>query len=62
MKIAYVIPDLKVKGGIQQFAYSISKSVNKDIKIETFDYEYGSFIKICNILHKLPNKLGAFLF
>lgn len=62
MKIAYIIPDLSIKGGIQQFAKSVKKSLDKKYTIHLHDYPYSSFSYIESLLNLLPDKLSAYLF
>lgn len=62
MKIAYVVPTYKTKGGIQEFAKSVSSNLPKSFEVTYFDFTYGFYSHIDRYLQKLPNSVGAFLF
>lgn len=39
MKISYVVPDLYLHGGIQEFAESIYSELKDEFNLEIFDYK-----------------------
>lgn len=62
MNIAYVIPDLDTKGGIQNFAKDVAKVLKKNHSIQLFRYNYFPFHKYNEILFLFPAAIGVFLF
>lgn len=62
MRILYIVSDLYIKGGIQEFAKTIYSKLKKRFNLEILNWKYDLSLPIKGIIRFSPSKIGDHLY